>query len=76
MIRINLKKVYLFFTVMVAFVTICFSIVYADEAKNTLEKKGGKMTTVRIETSKGVIVAQLDGEKAPETVRNFLSYTS
>jgi cyclophilin family peptidyl-prolyl cis-trans isomerase len=32
------------------------------------------MTTVKLETSKGIIVARLDGEKAPETVRNFLSY--
>lgn len=32
------------------------------------------MTTVRIETSKGVIVAELDGENAPVTVQNFLAY--
>jgi cyclophilin family peptidyl-prolyl cis-trans isomerase len=38
------------------------------------EEKGGKMATVRIETSKGVIVAELDGGRAPETVENFLSY--
>ncbi|UCG39685.1 MAG: peptidyl-prolyl cis-trans isomerase [bacterium] len=38
------------------------------------ERKGGKMTRIRIETSRGVIVAELDADKAPVTVSNFLSY--
>jgi len=32
------------------------------------------MTKIRIETSQGVIVAELDGEKAPVTVQNILDY--
>lgn len=36
--------------------------------------KGEKKMKVRIETNRGVIVAELDREKAPVTVENFLSY--
>jgi cyclophilin family peptidyl-prolyl cis-trans isomerase len=39
-------------------------------------KKGGNMPKVRIETSMGVIVAELDAEKAPISVENFLAYTN
>lgn len=36
--------------------------------------KGEKMTMIRIETSQGVIVAELNSEKAPVTVQNVLNY--
>jgi cyclophilin family peptidyl-prolyl cis-trans isomerase len=36
--------------------------------------KGDKMPKIRIETSQGVIVAELDMEKAPVTVQNILDY--
>jgi len=36
--------------------------------------KGDKMTKIKIETSQGVIVAELDSGKAPVTVENILSY--
>jgi len=59
---------------------------HADETEETkpvetkpaepeIEKKEeNKMTTVIIETSKGSITVELDGEKAPITVKNFLAY--
>jgi cyclophilin family peptidyl-prolyl cis-trans isomerase len=79
--KIKLNKRFLirrspFSIVLVLFVAFFFSTLHADEVKDTPEKKGGRMTTVRIETSMGVIVAELDGEKAPETVQNFLSYVN
>lgn len=37
-------------------------------------KKGGKMTTVIMETSMGNIEIELNGEKAPNTTENFLKY--
>jgi len=46
--------------------------------KSTGDNRGGAMTTenvtIVITTSKGVIEAELWGEKAPKTVANFLSY--
>lgn len=37
-------------------------------------KEGEKMIRVSIETNKGTIVAELDAEKAPVSVENFVSY--
>jgi peptidyl-prolyl cis-trans isomerase B (cyclophilin B) len=41
-----------------------------DDPANT----GANMVTVTMETSKGVITLELDKEKAPESVENFVAY--
>lgn len=46
----------------------------AKKAKGNAAKKGNKMTTVVMETSLGTIEIELNGEKAPETTKNFLQY--
>ena len=46
----------------------------SPEAQAPVQGKGGKKVRVNIETSRGVIVAELDKDKAPETVENFLAY--
>jgi peptidyl-prolyl cis-trans isomerase B (cyclophilin B) len=38
------------------------------------ETKGAGMVTVRMETTAGTIVLELDGGKAPDTVANFVAY--
>ena len=49
--------------------------VTGDAASMTPEpEKGDKVMKVKIETSHGTIVAELDPEKAPVTVENFLKY--
>lgn len=43
--------------------------------ENSKDKKDmGGGTVVKLETNKGVIAIELDGEKAPVTTENFLSY--
>ncbi len=71
-----MKRFFIFVLSVMAALAMLFSPEYsrAGDVQNVKEAKGGKMTTVRIETSKGVIVAELDGENAPVTVQNFLAY--
>jgi len=59
---------------LISVLTLYCPSIYAEGAEIKLEGKGDRMTTVRIKTSKGDIIAQLDAGNAPETVRNFLSY--
>ncbi|HEB99806.1 MAG TPA: peptidyl-prolyl cis-trans isomerase [Thiotrichales bacterium] len=53
-----------------AFLTLFITAIVAQAAGQT----GAKTVTVRMQTSKGDIVLELDAEKAPETVANFLEY--
>lgn len=61
------RKLGLFLSVMLGFLpTAGFS------SENP--SKGAGIVTVRMETNKGVITLELDGNKAPETVTNFVDY--
>ena len=46
----------------------------SKKLKASTTEKGGKMTTVIMETSLGNIEIELNGEKAPNTTANFLKY--
>jgi peptidyl-prolyl cis-trans isomerase B (cyclophilin B) len=41
---------------------------------NSTSKQGADMVTVTMETNKGVITLELDREKAPDSVANFITY--
>jgi len=43
---------------------------------NNPDAKGSGMVTVTMQTNKGVITLELDGNKAPDTVANFVAYAS
>ena len=43
---------------------------------NNSDAKGTGMVTVTMQTSKGVITLELDGDKAPDTVANFVAYAN
>ena len=43
---------------------------------NNPDAKGTGMVTVTMQTNKGVITLELDGDKAPDTVANFVAYAN
>jgi peptidyl-prolyl cis-trans isomerase B (cyclophilin B) len=43
---------------------------------NNPDTKGTGMVTVSMQTNKGVITLELDSDKAPDTVANFVAYAS
>ncbi len=47
-----------------------------EASKETEKAKPAKATKVRLKTSKGEILLELNPEKAPITVKNFLSYVN
>ena len=44
--------------------------------ENPTNTKGAGMVKVTMETNKGVITLELDAEKAPDTVKNFVAYAN
>ena len=64
-------------TLFIAFASLLLSVSCnaQEPAKaNPETKTGEKMTVVNLETNKGTIVIELDGEKAPLSAANFKSY--
>src|SRR5690554_3446338 len=56
---------------------LAFGLAGASQAASTTSTEGQSMSTtprVKLETSMGDMVIQLDAEKAPKTVDNFLTY--
>jgi peptidyl-prolyl cis-trans isomerase B (cyclophilin B) len=49
---------------------LCFTI------QSSHSSTQGKSTMVKLHTNKGIITLQLDAEKAPNTVKNFLEYVN
>ncbi len=65
------------------FSLLCFAVLftansatptYAQKASVARKNSMSTHTTIEIKTSKGAIVAALRADRAPETVKNFLSY--
>jgi len=56
------------------FLIIMFGLLPAGGFSDETHSQGVGMVTVRVETTQGVITLELDGDKAPETVANFLEY--
>ncbi len=55
---------------------IAAAIAAPVQAASTHPAKKGKISMVKLHTNKGDIVLELNAEKAPETVKNFLEYVN
>jgi peptidyl-prolyl cis-trans isomerase B (cyclophilin B) len=53
---------------------LCFNTLAATNSQPTAQK--GKHSMVKLHTNHGDFTIELDAEKAPETVKNFLDYAS
>jgi len=60
--------------IVIAFLLVGLCVLPAQAASTNATK--GKMKMVKLHTNKGVITLQLDAEKAPVTVKNFLDYVN
>ena len=60
--------------IVLAFLLVGLCVLPAQAASTPATK--GKMKMVKLHTNKGVITLQLDAEKAPLTVKNFLEYVN
>jgi peptidyl-prolyl cis-trans isomerase B (cyclophilin B) len=56
------------------FIAVVIGCLPAVGFSSDKDSKGAGIVTVRMETNKGVITLELDGNKAPETVANFIEY--
>jgi len=59
------------FTALFAVLLCC-----AMQPSHSLTQTQGKKTMVKLHTNHGTITLQLDAEKAPNTVKNFLEYVN
>lgn len=69
------------FTALFAFLMYCtMQLAYAElipnKPKPTPSTTQGIKTMVKLHTNKGIITLQLDAEKAPNSVKNFLEYAN
>ena len=55
---------------------LCFTIQSSHSLTQDNKTTKDKPTMVKLHTNKGVITLQLDAEKAPNTVKNFLDYVN
>jgi peptidyl-prolyl cis-trans isomerase B (cyclophilin B) len=60
--------------IVLAILLVGLCVLPAQAASNHATK--GKMKMVKLHTNQGVITLQLDAEKAPATVKNFLEYVN
>jgi peptidyl-prolyl cis-trans isomerase B (cyclophilin B) len=60
--------------IVLAFLLVGLCVLPAQAASTPATK--GKMKMVKLHTNKGTITLQLDAEKAPVTVKNFLDYVN
>jgi len=56
------------------FITMLFCVLPFTAGATKATPTGDSTVTVRMQTNKGTIVLELDAEKAPETVANFVEY--
>ena len=56
--------------------TALFALLLCCTMQTSHSSTQGKQTMVKLHTNKGVITLQLDAEKAPNTVKNFLDYVN
>ena len=56
--------------------TVLFALLLSCAISSSYSSTQGKSIMVKLHTNKGIITLQLDAEKAPNTVKNFLGYVN
>jgi len=56
--------------------TALFAFIFCCTMQSSYSSTQGKSTMVKLHTNMGVITLELDAEKAPNTVKNFLEYVN